>query len=1046
MPKIKEIIITDFRAYLGQSTFSFEGKLGLANLVVIYGPNGFGKTSFFDAVEWTFSNQIKRFQAGVLKSEIESKDYSNNNLIVLSNRNATTPGKIKISTDDEKFIERVVSPRKVQNEEVKFDYRQGVLSGDFTEEELFMLSETNVLTQDQIDSFLRFMSPEQKFDALKEFWPQGADAASVFKTLTQYQRIVSNSISATAKDIDQVEGSVAKLLNSEHNYLKINATIDLLNESEFYDLHYPKINTDINEDVYSSIIDINETYKRLVANVIEEQQSYSVKLSDLAKIYSEYVVSVRLATENRNELNRIAEIEEDFAKIKIHQTSVSNIDQAIVSNDIKIKDAETLLNGWSDFLDEIYEIAYLKAEITFALQNNQNLISRKNLFEESLSNLKYSKTSLEEALAKETKLNSLIDFNKGQVSKFQQDTRDGSTVLEFIDLIIAEVESKIELLLFQRSELHSISDFYERDKLGTEFDNLLNELNQTNENIKYFESQVTTLRVDRKQKETFSEGLNRIIQWGITHVKEHSLTECPMCNTDFNEVDLLLRSIQAEKADVIKISDSDNAIDEKLLITTYLKEDCTRLEAQMAEIISVQLALLSSEIIECQLNKDLLYNRRADISNKIEYAEKNVEDIFEVFIEQYPSLDGAVNFEDVRELSTNKIANFNSNIARLSTVIDWKEQNIRESESQLLIGRYNHETNQNKIQLITGRETYRLIEGLLIKYQLRADSVSFEYFTQGIDSLIMANELANNSKTEIMSLITELKSKVPSENGLIDEVELKLAVSKLKTDLETHDAAVKKFETEYQIVLNQNDYKNETLEVRQLNSTVKLNGLTALKTSLEGFNIDLEVIKENVEKNKLSNQLIEQKDKLVQLGRVKQKIDKAKSACGNYINGGIDTYFNKHVINKIYGKIEPHPNLKEIDIRSEITDDDKAPKLLIRAKNEIDELNPTLYLSTGQVNVLSLSIFLAKAFELGSDKINTIFMDDPVQNLSDINVLSFIDLLRTLILDQDKQVVISTHDEKFFKLLQNKLSEDYFKARYIELVAFGKLKNAEEIN
>lgn len=1046
MPKIKEIIITDFRAYLGQSTFSFKGKLGLANLVVIYGPNGFGKTSFFDAVEWAFSNQIKRFQAGVLKSEIESKDYSNNDLIILSNRNATTPGKIKISTDDEKFIERVVSPRKVQNEEVRFDYRQGILSGDFTEQELFLLSETNVLTQDQIDSFLRFMSPEQKFDALKEFWPQGADAASVFKTLTQYQRIVGNSISVTAKDIDQIEGSIAKFLNSEHNYLKINATIDLLNESEFYDLNYPKIDTDINEDVYSSIIDINEGYKKLVSNVIEKEYSYSIRLSDLAKIYSEYIVNAQLAKEFRDELNRIAKVEDDFEKMKIHHSSIGDIDQAIISNDIKIKDAQVLLNGWSDFLDEIYEIAYLNAEIIFALQNNENLIGRKNIFEESLSKLKYSKTSLEEALAKEIKLNSLIDFNKGQVSKFQKDTRDGNTILEFIDFIITEVESKMELLVLQRSELHSISDFYELDKLGTEFDNSLKELNQTNENIKYFESQVTTLRADRTQKETFNEGLNRIIHWGITHVKEHSLTECPMCNTDFNEVDLLLRSIQAEKADIVKISDSDNAIDEKLMIIIYLKEYCIRLEAQMAEIISDQLALLSSEIIECQHNKDLLYNRRADISNKIEYAEKTVEDIFEIFIEQYPNLDGAVNFEDVRELSKVKITNFNANIGKLNAVLDWKEQRIRESESQLLIGRYNHETYQNKILLITGRESYKLIEALLIKYQLRADSVSFEYFTQGINSLINANELANNNKAEITSLITELKSKLTDGNGLIDEVGLKLAASKLRTDLETYDTAIKKFETEYQIVLNQNDYKNETLEVSQLDSTVKLNGLIALKTFLEGFSIDLEVIKENVEKNRLSNQLIKQRDKLVQLGRVKQKVDNAKSACGNYINAGIDTYFNKEVINKIYGKIEPHPNLKEIDIRSEITDDDKAPKLLIRAKNDIDELNPTLYLSTGQVNVLSLSIFLAKAFELGSDKINTIFMDDPVQNLSDINVLSFIDLLRTLILDQDKQVVISTHDEKFFKLLQNKLSEDYFKAKYIELVAFGKLKNAEEPN
>jgi exonuclease SbcC len=67
-------------------------------------------------------------------------------------------------------------------------------------------------------------------------------------------------------------------------------------------------------------------------------------------------------------------------------------------------------------------------------------------------------------------------------------------------------------------------------------------------------------------------------------------------------------------------------------------------------------------------------------------------------------------------------------------------------------------------------------------------------------------------------------------------------------------------------------------------------------------------------------------------------------------------------------------------------------------------------------------------------------MDDPVQNLSDINVLSFIDLLRLLIKEEDKQIVISTHDEKFFNLVRNKLSDQYFPSKFIELESYGKIK------
>jgi DNA repair exonuclease SbcCD ATPase subunit len=166
-------------------------------------------------------------------------------------------------------------------------------------------------------------------------------------------------------------------------------------------------------------------------------------------------------------------------------------------------------------------------------------------------------------------------------------------------------------------------------------------------------------------------------------------------------------------------------------------------------------------------------------------------------------------------------------------------------------------------------------------------------------------------------------------------------------------------------------------------------------------------------------------------------LEKGKEAAYRYLSDEINNYFNKTMINQIYSRIEPHPELKAIDFRSDLTD--KGPRLEVFAQSKDERLNPALYLSAGQINVLSLSVFLAKAFEMGSDEISTIFMDDPVQNLSDINILSFIDLIRSVITLQDKQLVISTHDENFFKLIQNKLPSGPFDSIYYELTTFGKL-------
>ena len=74
-----------------------------------------------------------------------------------------------------------------------------------------------------------------------------------------------------------------------------------------------------------------------------------------------------------------------------------------------------------------------------------------------------------------------------------------------------------------------------------------------------------------------------------------------------------------------------------------------------------------------------------------------------------------------------------------------------------------------------------------------------------------------------------------------------------------------------------------------------------------------------------------------------------------------------------------------------------------------------------------------------SPGLNTIFMDDPVHHMDSINVLSFIDILRTLTSDFDRQIVITTHNENLFKLMEQKLDPDYCNSKFIQLDSHGKV-------
>ena len=55
--RLKDLELSNFRAYRNSYKFDLN-----ADLVILYGPNGFGKTSFFDALDFAFTGSVGRFE------------------------------------------------------------------------------------------------------------------------------------------------------------------------------------------------------------------------------------------------------------------------------------------------------------------------------------------------------------------------------------------------------------------------------------------------------------------------------------------------------------------------------------------------------------------------------------------------------------------------------------------------------------------------------------------------------------------------------------------------------------------------------------------------------------------------------------------------------------------------------------------------------------------------------------------------------------------------------------------------------------------------
>tara|TARA_R110000765_G_scaffold9911_3_gene30867 strand:+ start:57337 stop:60399 length:3063 start_codon:yes stop_codon:yes gene_type:complete len=97
-------------------------------------------------------------------------------------------------------------------------------------------------------------------------------------------------------------------------------------------------------------------------------------------------------------------------------------------------------------------------------------------------------------------------------------------------------------------------------------------------------------------------------------------------------------------------------------------------------------------------------------------------------------------------------------------------------------------------------------------------------------------------------------------------------------------------------------------------------------------------------------------------------------------------------------------------------------------KGLLGTATPINEISTGQRSALALSIFLALNRKLKKGP-NIIIFDDPVTYTDDLNILSFLDYLRTLIINESRQLVFATASKKIAGLFEKKFNflNDEFK-------------------
>ncbi len=195
--KIKKVEVEAFRAYQLKSdgTFDFtnDGEEP-ANFIALYAPNGFGKSSFYDAVEWAVTNHLERLGGEYNKannlSAAKSTKSPNEGLKILRNKYAdeSVDTKVVVTTSGQNVFERKLS--KIRKNQM--DLRIG--NDEKRENDFFRRV---ILSQDEIDRFLREAKPQERYSKFMESF--GGDIETARKELSALINDNKSELSALNK-------------------------------------------------------------------------------------------------------------------------------------------------------------------------------------------------------------------------------------------------------------------------------------------------------------------------------------------------------------------------------------------------------------------------------------------------------------------------------------------------------------------------------------------------------------------------------------------------------------------------------------------------------------------------------------------------------------------------------------------------------------------------------------------------------------------------------------------------------------------------------
>ena len=1041
--KIKSVKITGFRAFEKEenSTFDFTSNGEIMDFASIYAPNGFGKTSFYDAVEWSVTHQIQRFD----RMDDFEKMRKENSLPLLLN-NSSNSGKVIVETDSNTF-ENTINKRKVYSTKTKPD------------NEYFR---NQILSQDLIDTFIKEERAEKRYERFLEIDSDLKKYDSIYKKAIKVLDYIKQEKVRIDGEIEKQKKSLQLEIDYDQEFKKfdeINELIGFLKTNKEILDYVTKesfdgtLHDNLSRNVKVRLLTLEEEFIKVglqIDNIRLAKDGEEDGDNELKGGVLEYVEN-RKKLENFDnqikELNRIITLIESRDK---SQREIENTDKSLSEHRKRLEEVLSIEKKIEDFL--ILQKGLEEQEKRIGEFKNENGVkeSEKSLIEEEINLLKSKNDQLQESL----KLNQIrLEQIPDQKAKLEKLSKNHLSIKKSIKDLSKLIEDK-EPTLFELKRILEQFGYYETKidedlELLSEFapftnhQDLITQQLDLKINLEIKNKQLDETQSKINNQKQFNNELKEYVNRGLEIISQTHTSDCPLCNHHYNSFEELSNNIVENKffdnqlkenlENKISIETEINELKEKIISGN---DNIKKSFALLKQPFSNDYSTLEKEIEKLNLQRE---EKKQELKNNLE----NTNEILVFFgNEQTPDELAKTIQEEISKIlkgindNTELINTNNKKTGDLTVIINGNNDNIKRFS--------------NNIEIQQKSDDYKIV---------------IDYFNLVLNHNQVDKAILLNAKSDIEKIITEF---------ITEKKKYEESLNQLNIELSNHNLSKQEYNNRIQQV---NDAKNLSLRAYEsyesfIKSEFKIELTDKDKSQIEKEFFDLiekqkqtqKIIEDKIEKYKIVeilkddclNATVSQKiqdkiknyrNNLSDLNNAEEQLNNEKDNLIEYLTKTIDEFFYTELINKIYKKIDPHPDYQAIEFKCEFAD--AKPRLQIYTtkvndKGEIERSVPALYFSTAQVNILSLSIFLARALKTKNpetkEAVNCIFIDDPIQSMDSINILSFIDLFRGITLSLGKQLIVSTHEENFHLLLQKKIPNELFKSKFIEFETFGKVK------